>query len=77
MMLMRQAVRMLAECITFDVPTQDMSLRLSRMPTHPRSGVCFGNVRLHRRVADIAPALPAATGCPRQNAPVEVNSPST
>ena len=64
MTLMRQAVHMEAECITFDVPTQDMSFRLSRMPTYPRSGVCLGNVRLHRSVADIAPALPAASECP-------------
>jgi fatty-acid peroxygenase len=64
--LMRQAVRMLVACISFDVPTQDMSFRLSRMPTHPRSGVCLGNVRQLHRVADIPPALPAATGCPAQ-----------
>ena len=64
MTLMRQAVRMLAECITFDVPTQDMSFRLSRMPTYPRSGVCLGNIRQQRSVADIAPALPAASECP-------------
>jgi fatty-acid peroxygenase len=62
--LMRQAVRMLAQCVTFEVPMQDLSFRLSRMPTYPRSGVCLGNVRQQRNVSDLAPTLPAATECP-------------
>lgn len=59
--LMRQAVRMLAQCITYDVPAQDLSFRLSRMPTYPRSGVCLANVRRQLSLADIVPA-PVAAG---------------
>ena len=62
--LMRQAVRMLAQCVTFEVPVQDLSFRLSRLPTYPRSGVCLGNVRQQRSVCDLAPDLPAAAECP-------------
>ncbi len=55
---------MLAQCVTFDVPTQDLSFRLSRMSTCPRSGVRLGNVRPQRNVSDLAPTLPAANECP-------------
>ena len=54
---------MLAQCIDFDVPAQDLSFRLSRMPTYPRSGVCLAHVRQLRNVSDVPPALPAAE-CP-------------
>jgi fatty-acid peroxygenase len=42
--LLKSALRTLTR-ITFDVPEQDLSFPLSRMPTRPRSGVVLENVR--------------------------------
>jgi fatty-acid peroxygenase len=60
--LLRQAVRMLAQGISFDVPEQDLSFSLARMPTYPRSGVCLGHVLQERRIVELESELEAA--CP-------------
>jgi fatty-acid peroxygenase len=59
--LLRQAVRMLTQAISFDVPEQDMSFSLARMPTYPRSGVCLANVRQAHSVAALDAALSAGS----------------
>jgi fatty-acid peroxygenase len=60
--LLRQAVRMLTQAISFEVPEQDMSFSLARMPTYPRSGVCLGSVCQEHSVAALDLKLSAA--CP-------------
>jgi fatty-acid peroxygenase len=62
--LLRQAVRMLAQGISFDVPEQDLSFSLARMPTYPRSGVCLTNVRQDRSIGETEPELEGV--CPVQ-----------
>jgi fatty-acid peroxygenase len=42
--LLKSALRTLTR-VTYDVPEQDLSFPLSRMPTRPRSGVVIENVR--------------------------------
>jgi fatty-acid peroxygenase len=62
--LLRQAVRMLTQAISFEIPEQDMSFSLARMPTYPRSGVCLGNVRQEHSVAALD--LKLSAGCPEK-----------
>lgn len=44
--LMKQALAFLTERIDYEVPEQDLSVSLSRMPTGPASGFVIQNVRL-------------------------------
>jgi fatty-acid peroxygenase len=43
--LVERAVRLLTTAMTYDVPLQDLSVSLSRMPAAPRSGMRLGRVR--------------------------------
>lgn len=43
--LLKQAVRLLCRDIRYDVPPQDLSIPLSRIPTAPASGFVISNVR--------------------------------
>lgn len=45
--LMKVALRFLTTAITYDVPAQDLRIKLSRIPTFPRSGFVISNVQLH------------------------------
>lgn len=55
---------MLSQGISFNVPEQDLTFSLARMPTYPRSGVCLGNVRQQKSIAEEEPELPVA--CPER-----------
>jgi fatty-acid peroxygenase len=46
--LVKTAVRLLREAMTYDVPPQDLSLDLSRIPALPRHGMLLANVRPER-----------------------------
>ena len=43
--VMRAAVRLLTEAMTYDVPAQDLRVDPHRMPARPRSGVVLTRVR--------------------------------
>ena len=43
--LMKRAVRLLTESMSYEVPEQDLRIDLSRMPTLPKSGFVISNVR--------------------------------
>lgn len=43
--LLRQVVHLLTRCLAYEVPPQDLSYSLARMPSRPRSGVILGDVR--------------------------------
>ncbi len=45
--LMKRAMQFLTEIISYDVPSQDLSLSLSQMPTLPKSGFVISNVRIN------------------------------
>jgi fatty-acid peroxygenase len=53
--LMKSAIRLLTRTVTYDVPDQDLTIDMARMPAVPRSGVVLTNVRW---AAD-APVLPS------------------
>jgi fatty-acid peroxygenase len=63
---MKQAVRFLNDGITYDVPAQDLSYDLTRMPTLPASGFVMTNVRSTGKGApSVAPvATEKSAGCP-------------
>ncbi|MCC9165615.1 cytochrome P450 [Pontibacter harenae] len=42
--VIKQAVTFLANCMEYDVPAQDLSYSLVRMPTYPKSGFVMRNV---------------------------------
>ena len=43
--LMKSAIRLLTRTVTYDVPDQDLTIDMSRMPAVPRSRVVLTNVR--------------------------------
>lgn len=47
--LMKRAVRLLTTEMRYDVPAQDLSVALSRMPTSPASGFVIANLRAQPR----------------------------
>ncbi|HEX8328569.1 MAG TPA: cytochrome P450 [Hymenobacter sp.] len=61
--VIKQAVLFLARCLRYDVPPQDLSYDLTRMPTLPRSGFIMRNVRLLAPERE-APVAAAVSGCP-------------
>jgi fatty-acid peroxygenase len=52
---MKSAIRLLTRTVTYDVPDQDLTIDMARMPAVPRSRVVLTNVRW---AAD-APVLPS------------------
>lgn len=50
--LMKAATRQLTTAMTYDVPLQDLTIDLARMPTVPRSGFVIRNVREARTSCD-------------------------
>ena len=44
--VMKEAVRALTRAVTYEVPPQDLTLELSKMPALPESGLVINNVRL-------------------------------
>ncbi|HEX8503953.1 MAG TPA: cytochrome P450 [Hymenobacter sp.] len=61
--VLKQAVNFLARCLRYQVPPQDLSFDLTRMPTLPRSGFIMQNVRLLAPQRE-APVAAAVAGCP-------------
>lgn len=59
--VLKQAVLFLARRLQYDVPPQDLSYDLTRMPTLPRSGFLMRNVRV---LPSSAPVPVAPAGCP-------------
>ena len=57
--LVKQALRLLARGMRYEVPDQDLRLRRSRMPSIPRSGFVIAQVRALPGIAAIRP--PAST----------------
>lgn len=43
--VLKQAIRLLTTAMTYDVPPQDLSMRLNRIPATPKSGFVITNVR--------------------------------
>lgn len=43
--LIKEAVRLLATAMRYDLPPQDLTVDLSRMPALPKSGFVIGNIR--------------------------------
>ena len=52
--LARVALEVLARDVDYDVPPQDLSIRLSRIPARPKSGFIIENVRPVRREREMA-----------------------
>ncbi|MFZ4452528.1 cytochrome P450 [Salibacterium aidingense] len=46
-MLMKTSLEFLTKRMTYDVPTQDLSYNMARMPTLPKSGLVIENIRTH------------------------------
>jgi len=61
--VLKQAINFLARRLRYDVPPQDLSVDLTRMPTLPRSGFRMRNVRLLAPQRE-APVEAAVAGCP-------------
>ncbi|HEX8659748.1 MAG TPA: cytochrome P450 [Hymenobacter sp.] len=61
--VLQQAMNFLARRLRYDVPPQDLSFDLTRMPTLPRSGFLMHNVRLLASERE-APVAAAVAGCP-------------
>ena len=55
---MKQAVRLLVRGMRYEVPDQDLRLRMSRMPSIPRSGFVIAQVRALPGLAAIRPPAP-------------------
>lgn len=43
--LVKRALRLLTASVTYDVPDQDLSVRMDRFPTHPNSRFAISNIR--------------------------------
>ncbi|MDB5234847.1 MAG: fatty acid alpha hydroxylase, cytochrome [Hymenobacter sp.] len=61
--VIKQAMNFLARRLRYDVPPQDLSYDLTRMPTLPRSGFLMRNVRLMAPEREV-PVAAAVSGCP-------------
>jgi fatty-acid peroxygenase len=61
--VLKQAVGFLARRLCYDLPPQDLSVDLTRMPTLPRSGVILRNVRLLAPQREV-PVAATVAGCP-------------
>jgi len=61
--VLKQAMHFLARRLRYDVPPQDLSYDLTRMPTMPRSGFIMRNVRLLAPAREV-PAAAAVARCP-------------
>jgi fatty-acid peroxygenase len=59
--VLEQAMNFLARRLRYDVPPQDLSVDLTRMPTLPRSGFLMRNVRL---LPALVPVQAVPSGCP-------------
>jgi fatty-acid peroxygenase len=58
--LMKRAVHLLTTATSYDVPEQDLSVDLTRMPTGPKSRFVISNVRRVRQAPSPGRAAPAA-----------------
>jgi len=54
------ALHFLTRCIRYDVPAQDLSFDLSRMPTRPESGFIMRRIQATPALLGPAPRLPSA-----------------
>ncbi|QCR21908.1 cytochrome P450 [Pontibacter sp. SGAir0037] len=58
---MKLAVNMLTRCMEYEVPEQDLSFSLQRLPTFPKSGFIITKVK---KTGDFSPVASAAAKCP-------------
>jgi fatty-acid peroxygenase len=61
---LKLAVNFLAKEVAYEVPPQDLSFSLQRMPTYPKSGVVLEKVRLVGEGARMEVKVDEATKCP-------------
>jgi fatty-acid peroxygenase len=66
------ALHFLTRCATFDVPAQDLSFDLSRIPTRPKSGFVLRNVHATAALDAPAPRLPSLTAARDAAAAIDV-----
>jgi fatty-acid peroxygenase len=59
---MKTAVQLLLESMTYQVPEQDLSVDLSRIPALPRSGFVMARPRRAMRASEVPIHATASTG---------------